>query len=640
MNESNDSDPAPEGHTPAAPLTVAEAMKRPEGRAIVEPIAALAARAHSILVERLIEFGNSPSAAHREALGGIVGLYAFKAAGNMQGRHAVPASTGMGKTQSIVALAAAMAQLGRSDVTVLIAAQRAEALCDIKRDMIAAGVPESWIGLVHSLKVDATKAAAGAPGFASLPMTQANDGRPLLLVTHQRIKGGGDLFDTTGFQGKPRSLTIWDEGLIVTEAAAVSLLRARGKLAEFSVYADAEPDALPCRDFLCGLAGHLQRELERQQGGQAPQQVHSDMPDEGTLERFRAILRRHDAGAELHGLMDMAGHAIRIVSCEGGGVIRYTLTVPPELSNVVILDASYPIDELGKADPSIVPAPSFCESVKLWDRVTMHHLRAGAGRSTVGPNIGEYAKEVAALVATLPPTEAVLIFTFLDRDGFAFRSKIEDALRVRGIDLDATVSTREGTRPRIVFRTWGQHTSDSAHAYCTRLVFAGVLQRDRFSLGGHWIAQSGNPSLTVTTEDLSRLVSAETANVLYQALSRGSCRRVDGDFACEMHAYLIHRDKGIRQDLQPVTPGLQWRTWVGNYLGSEHKAQDGADAIASYLGSLMADASAVALKQIKTALAWPTGPAASKAFQRARVIALEDLDGQWRVEGQRLVRAC
>src|SRR5207247_191955 len=118
-----------------------------------------------------------------------------------------------------------------------VASEKVEALCQLHRDLIAEGVPEEKIGLIHSYGFDAENAERIRRGeqvrdnFASVPATKANKAsetaallasRPYLLMCHakllnQRTTETAKEFlnvyvDASGAVGS-RSALIWDEGL-------------------------------------------------------------------------------------------------------------------------------------------------------------------------------------------------------------------------------------------------------------------------------------------------------------------------------------------------------------------------------------------------------------------------------------------
>lgn len=119
---------------------------------------------------------------------------------------------GTGKTQSVVAWIAATWKLGLK-LSVSVSAAHIEALCDIKRSLVAAGVPERAIGLRHAYGANASE-----------PDTGELD-RRIMLVSHSRMRGGGNTYLFSHHDGKPRDLLIWDETLMTADAGAAFLAR-------------------------------------------------------------------------------------------------------------------------------------------------------------------------------------------------------------------------------------------------------------------------------------------------------------------------------------------------------------------------------------------------------------------------------
>lgn len=63
-------------------------------------------------------------------------------------------------------------------------------------------------------------------------------------------------------------------------------------------------------------------------------------------------------------LIGRAGHAMRVACTpQGEGSIWHRIAVPDTLENVLVLDASYPIRQLCKLDPTLTPASRFTDAV-------------------------------------------------------------------------------------------------------------------------------------------------------------------------------------------------------------------------------------------------------------------------------------
>jgi hypothetical protein len=116
--------------------------------------------------------------------------YSSMACDETTGRFAFDLPTGCGKTQSLIAWCQAVYET-RSGHSAVIAASKVEELCDIKRKLIAKGVPEESIGLIHSNAYDPALAekwkqtrdpsvlmgGGGVREYASLPKTTDNERR-------------------------------------------------------------------------------------------------------------------------------------------------------------------------------------------------------------------------------------------------------------------------------------------------------------------------------------------------------------------------------------------------------------------------------------------------------------------------------
>ena len=128
------------------------------------------------LILKLYLYGNRPSLAQYDALWKLCKAYSDMAIGRIRGRFAFPLTCGAGKTLSVIAFCQALRLLQlrgtRPDmdrVSVLVSASKVEALCQLKRDLLKAGVPEDWIGLYHSYQYHPDK--IGEDGYASEPDT-------------------------------------------------------------------------------------------------------------------------------------------------------------------------------------------------------------------------------------------------------------------------------------------------------------------------------------------------------------------------------------------------------------------------------------------------------------------------------------
>src|SRR5579862_4393537 len=171
--------------------------------------------AFNTLTERLTGYGNVLTEQHREALYCVIGRFTHLCNGHMTGRWGYALPCGAGKTEAAKAWCWALWKL-RKPYSVAISASKVEALCELKRGLIELGVPENAIGLIHSYTFDPKIVAecrdtgAQVPnGYASLPCTDDNESRQILLLTHNKLRGNRDGERLPKFNGKARSLLIY-----------------------------------------------------------------------------------------------------------------------------------------------------------------------------------------------------------------------------------------------------------------------------------------------------------------------------------------------------------------------------------------------------------------------------------------------
>lgn len=577
---------------------------------MLEAIDRLSAHAHALTVFKLESYGNRLSAYHASSLSYLQRELSRLTFGIKRGRYAYPLPTGMGKTQSVVGFCTALVQEGFDDRSVVVSATKVEALAGIKRDLIANGVPEERIGLIHSYRHDPTLPLKELPeGFASLPATDENDERQIMLVTHNRIKGGKlDRFNW--YRGQPRNLVIWDESLLVSRSRLVSSRSLEKSLGHLRP--DLPTDS-PAVEFFDAALASIRHELERQHAGAEPQRLGLPTIDDNLLHAIRCDVGTAEVQEALRLFLDMAQEPLRVIEDKNGqAVVAYDIVVPKELESMAILDASYPIRELEKMDKTIQQGCAFPADLKRFDDVRLHHLKSPSGRGSVTNSFMQpkrvdrkISMEVCDLITELPQNDGVIIFTFKTRGTGSsrraspdFQGLLRDDLRGAGVDVDAKLP--EGDR--IVMLTWGQETSLSEYSYCKHVVFAGVLHRDSLQIASEMIGQMDDLCGSVSPSKVKDVITSEIAHGLYQAISRGCCRIVDGNQALPMDVWLIHGNDHIRPSLEQMMPGLQWLEWKPRHLINRHKLQAATKAIEVYLEELPATIDAISTQTLRKGL--------------------------------------
>lgn len=624
---------------------------------------ALSRLAFDILVADLVGHGNTLSDMHRAALFELVDTFTHYCTGKVSGRRALPLPTGTGKTSAIAAWLAAAHRLGYR-IPVSIAASRVEALCRLKRDLIEHDIPESLIGLRHSLQYIKREGPGPHPALeaqqASEPSTEESS-HLVQLVTHARVRSNREadfaLFGT--YLGEPRALTIYDEALMRADSFAFEVRALKIAIGAFREVAEDDLDPLvrQAASYLQGAQGRIGGALVALQAGGDPEccgaEVHLDELEPGIVKAYSAIVERHGRSLrgfsrELLELLAVSQDTLRVIGSEqGNGVVTAREVVPPALRNVVILDASAPIRELAKLDPTITVVEHFeAAQLKSFERVEVRQLLSPGGRSTITASMSAASQEASAVALEVAnivregwaTEKAFLIFTFIQRlKGPDMVAELKKGLRQLGIDVDA--KTEEG-QPRLNWLTWGNETSLNGFEFCTSVVMAGVLHRSHLDLAAAVRGQVGNPAEPTPSSRIRGLIESEIASCIYQGASRGSCRRIDHGKAQAMRLWFIHREPGIKAILDKVMPGAQW-----SYPDPVHLRKAAADSKAArlleqllgYLRGLPEEQQKVSSSRAKKALALADDQATARAFSRA-VGLLDLVNHGWMLLGRSLVR--
>jgi hypothetical protein len=531
--------------------------------------------AHALLCQTLTARGNVLSGGHRAALRHLIEVMAEYVSGSRRGRWAFALDTGLGKTTAAACFIATLHRAG-SPAAVAVAASKVEALCEFKRDLLCLGVPERLIGLKHSIPT------------ASLAST-GDESRQFQLVTHARVRSGNDLDLFCSFGETRRSLMIYDETLWRSDTFSISL---RDLSAAIGAWNGARDPSLRCSEAEKAALEYLSECLrlaratveELKEAGDADgvgQAIRLPLREVGELEamaigiKASGILRPYQD--QLDALLEISQQPLRVLQTEGGvGVLFASEAVPPELENVLVLDASWGIRKLAHFDTSVRRADRPASRVKTYDDVRVVQLLAAGGRSTVETGYRSNWRETAAMSKEVTDIVkehwdepgATLVFTFKERGGLSITRELQRDLAAAGIPLDHCLPSG---RPKVRFLTYGDETSLNGYEDCTTVILAGVLHRSMIDLAAAARGQSGRPDTPTPSRLLRELVESEVAHTVYQAASRGAMRKVRDGRALPMHLYVVHRSVQLRELLKPVMPGASWSFRTPKHLATARR---------------------------------------------------------------------
>ena len=505
-----------------------------------------------IVLSAIQGFGNGVSAEHRLALRDLQAGFSSQAFIN-PGRIAYALPCGGGKTLSVIAWITASHRLA-PDVSVAVSVAQIAALCDIKRQLIENGVPEELIGLRHSHGLKA--------GFRD---TGASD-RPIMLLSHSRLRRGSESELFTQHKGMARTLLFWDETLIPFEAESLSWLDVR--FACKRVLEELNPSD-PLALAAAQASATFTAEFDRQRTGLPPSTV---ILFQGQDREALAHKARHRAASgteagraayrSLEALFRLSQSPVSLAitgnGASGDGVIRYTVAVDPDLANIAVLDASYPVRTLahtGQVKEGTTPA---MRSFKTYDRVAVRELKLATGRTTLISNPESMKSMVAAVahvIRAVPDSESILIFSFKGDNKKTLQTNLLRSLEKEGVDLRAEVNGRA----RISSLTWGNECSLNEYSHCKHVILAGVLRRHPLDLAASLTGKYDDLAYRAGTGELKAVEHAEAAHCVLQAMNRGACRTIDDTGrAGAMTLTIVANVSGLHETLAPVLPGIDW----------------------------------------------------------------------------------
>lgn len=610
---------------------------------------ALSVTAFDHLTETLTKRGNSLSGHHAVALLKLMELFASYVAGTEQGRKAFPLPTGMGKTTGVVSFIVALHRMGYR-VPVAVAASQVQALVTLKAELVAAGVPEADIGLAHR----DSKAAEPSTGC------RPEDGRLIQLVTHARVRMDDAYLGLFAeYQGQPRALLIYDEALFRSDSFAFLSSNLGSACAALRYQSLDKPELAHVTKYLDEAVTAIEQALTLARDGQGqgqPVELPELLPQ--VVEHWKALLgkvRMPRPYVELlQQFLDVCQMPLQALPMtQGGGAVAVRQVVSDQLSNVVVLDASTPIRDLVALDPTMCIFAPIKSDLKSFEDVEVMQLLAAGGRCSIEQGFIERVRETSTVSREVvdiikdelaaDPSRCVLLFTFKKspRSDLDIKARLSLDLKLAGIDPDELVVTPAGLKPRCTFLHWGQHEGLNGYEYCQTVILAGVLHRAHLDIAANIKGQKLDLAAPTPPDMVAKVIKSEIAHCVYQAASRGSCRRVALGKANAMRLWLIHSDVGLKDALAKVMPHAQWsypapRHIKASNLGAVGAAMQGR--ILEALRGLLSDVTSISVQALKKSMGLEVDSGTKKAFERA--MKGLDLNAHgWTVRGRSLVRA-
>jgi hypothetical protein len=286
------------------------------------------------------------------------------------------------------------------------------------------------------------------------------------------------------------------------------------------------------------------------------------------LEPFIGRIKRYGCTGLLrfHALCD---HPFRMMVDGQAALVGFTIKVRAEETDMMILDASYTIHELEKADASIVDAQTlepwvssgfgtFAE-IKRFDRMTIHRLAHSGARIHVVKDkavSGSLVREVVKVIGDLKPSDHALIFTYLKTpSGKDLAAHLKRELQAKRIATNRTADDGTGKlKPCLNWLTWGQETSVNDFSFCNVLILVGILHLPMIEVAVRHMGQKQSLEYTSTKDELEALGLSDRTVKAHQGVSRGVNRQTFVDAAGHTQAkectvWMIERDPRIENGL-------------------------------------------------------------------------------------------
>jgi len=425
----------------------------------------------------------------------------------------------------------------------------------MKADMMRAGIPDSMIGVLHE-----------SPKKGVSNTDTENQDRQILLMSHQMIRAKeSNLARYNTYQGMQRNLLVYDESLFTTDVNHFGTRPLKAALAGAIEQVAGLNQHGEIHNYMAECLAIIRAAEEHFFNGMSPKMIPQPYIDPSLAAFYVRDFRKYGLISEF---LKAANIPLRMVKAGTTAFITYNVVMPESLKNVIVLDASFPIRKLIHYDDTMQDAEKALNlkrqgvdfsTIKKFDHVEILRLKSYGGRNSMEKRFKDrqMAKEVVAVVKTLPTTDSILLYVYKQNQmgGTDYSKILQSELDKAGVDLT-----------RIHIDTFGNETSLNSYGHCQHVFLVGVLHRADTELMGQYLAQTRNIEGELSRELVNDISLSERAHLAYQALSRGQCRFVDKGQARPMKGYLVEIDPEIETYLSTVMPGVTWTNWKPIFL--------------------------------------------------------------------------
>lgn len=576
------------------------------------------------VIELLNDHGNTPSKQHISALESITSAMSHGIDSADKFRIAFPLETGMGKTTCVIALACLLEPLNKS---LLVCSEQIEQLIEMRDSMIKAGVNEANIGIYHKVN---------NVNLASIKLEEMHNYQ-FLLVSHSRVHN--DSKSSTSerllkYENGKRSLTIWDESLITTEAYYCSLYemvnaindwisRYSGKKKEGRCSKNNSDDYEKLNNYFLQVKELFDSEIN---------ETILEIPyvSDEILNRnlINTIVTNYLYKSVLDTLIKFNQFGkVRITKGKDGtSIVQFDQLVDDCFDKIIVMDASSRIRKLMNFDKSLTVHPLGVN--KTYKNIEILHADVKSSKSSFevnGSHLKDYLNEFQHLLKNeIPSDKNIIIFCHKD---------IKQEIMTWAQDLYPL--------RQIHVLSWGQHKATNKYSHVEYVFTCGILYRDWKEISSSIIAQTGSLNYLLLDHDVQETYYSEQAELLYQGFSRGNSRNTKDGIAGKQTIYMFHPKEDyskVMTYLRRVMHGVQESRYQPKYLIQGRKNAidylELASAIRDYLTSMGDDVMQLSKAIIRKTLA-PELNSNSKTWRKAILKVESELKG-W-IFGTKLV---
>lgn len=383
----------------------------------------------------------------------------------------------------------------------------------------------------------------------------------VLFTTHQQVRhrmfefGGFEAINLFHYQGRPRSLRLWDEGLDAALPVSFSL---------------EAVDALPA--FLKAVPGSADliaaiRSFRLDADQRVAGNIISIPADLRDLAR-NMVLALKDVSVPAHilraleGLSHLAGQQAVLRrgtfgkngDVDGLVMVGASKPLPDDMAPLIILDGSarlrpsYRYWTNRSSNVTFLP-----KAVADYSAMELHWWNKGAGKALLA-DPAEREKIVNVAVDLLNGSDEEWLVVH--------QKKVEPYLTNPGFSVKDEIEAKLNEAVKVRFVHWGKHLASNVYQHIRNVLIIGGNDYAHESYEAIYMAATGK--LTDIDNGSVRIIGAyEFAHHVYQAACRSNLRNLDHETAGRAKVYLIAANRGDRQEaLEEAFKGCTIQEWT------------------------------------------------------------------------------